>query len=422
MISSILEQQIKNFSQLSNEECALIIKNNLLEALESDLYIDWEIVAKFIMTPYADREALCKILNSSIRKNIQLIGNFTISDWIRKYQDQYLGKERNPNTFFEYVNNNPEVKKLSKKDQLKLARILRIYDYLLVIPIADLDGPVSNILRFSMQSESTPEEKLAQSKSENLDQFIPQKITLEKLSISEALKKFPEIGEQLITSTHIKLKSFPEPVRPSINNWLSDYTFNLGFESHSAMDRGTYLFRNENAKVLNSTDREKISYILKAYDENSLVDVNVNTKQVVFPKREQAKIISNFSAKGGSASGGQYPISNKISNNEISNIKTPTKSQFQEIYNAKKQTEQPKDIFKEERIATENRNAGNINFSSPQRMPYEKQTIQPIQPQKPAPAPQPMRISSQNLRNNSDKPRTNPNVPTGNIVNLKDKQ
>ncbi|MFA6159895.1 MAG: hypothetical protein WC678_02275 [Parcubacteria group bacterium] len=225
---------------------------------------------------------------------------------------------------------------------------------------------------------------------------------LEKLTISKAIEKFPELGEQLVTSSHIKLKNFPEPVRPSINNWLSDYTFNLGFESHSAMDRGTYLFRNENAKVLNSTDREKISYILKAYDENSLVDVNVNTKQIVFPKREQA------SFNGGSTSKREVEPPREFPN------QTPQRN-IQEVYNFQKQEIKPNDIFEKERIATENRNTENINFSSPQKLPYEKQTIQPIsQPQKSASNPQPMRISSQNLRNS--------NIPPGNIVNLKDKQ
>ena len=218
---------------------------------------------------------------------------------------------------------------------------------------------------------------------------------LEKLPLAKALEKFPDLGEQLVTSNHIKLKNFPEPVRPSINNWLSDYTFSLGFESHSAMDRGTYLFRNENAKILNSTDREKISFLLKAYDENSLIDVNVNTKQLIFTKHET-----------------KINEPQTITNNPY--LQTPQKNNFQEIYNARPQNDQSKDIFKEERMATENRNTGNVNFSSPQKLPYEKQAPQPVQPQKPLPnpGPQPMHISSQNLRNS--------NVPPGNIVNLKD--
>lgn len=228
---------------------------------------------------------------------------------------------------------------------------------------------------------------------------------IEKITLNNAINNYPEIGEQLVTSNHIKLKNFPEPVRPSINNWLSDYTFSLGFESHSAMDRGTYLFRNENAKGLNSIDREKISYILKAYDENSPVEVNINTKQIVFPKREQANINTTFN--GGSTSKREVEPPREF------HSQTSQRNNFQEIYNARPQKNQPKDIFEKERTATQDRNASNLNFSSPQKLPYEKQTIQPAQqPQKTVISPQPMRISSQNLRNT--------NVPPGNIVNLKD--
>ncbi|MEK7598144.1 MAG: hypothetical protein AAB487_00200, partial [Patescibacteria group bacterium] len=40
--------------------------------------------------------------------------------------------------------------------------------------------------------------------------------SLVKATLSEALKNYPELGEQLITSEKITLHSFPEPVRPSI--------------------------------------------------------------------------------------------------------------------------------------------------------------------------------------------------------------
>lgn len=251
--------------------------------------------------------------------------------------------------------------------------------------------------------ENEKEEREA--KKEARDEQMKAQSAIEKIAIRSALEKFPKLGEQLITSNHIKLKSFPEPVRPSINNWLSDYTFSLGFESHSAMDRGTYLFRNENAKVLNSTDREKISHILKAYDENSLVDVNVNTKQIIF-SRHETRI-----SEQGSVNNEQRTIIN----DQQARVNTPQfqapRGNISEVYNAIKQSNQPKDIFKEERMATENRNAGNINFSSPQKLPYEKQTIRPIQQPLPNPSPQPMRISSQNMRKTD--------VPPGNIVNLK---
>jgi hypothetical protein len=120
-----------------------------------------------------------------------------------------------------------------------------------------------------------------------------------KIIFSEALKKFPDIGEQLITSDRIKIQGFPEPARPSVKNWLSDYTFNAGYEKHNAMERGNYLFKNINAKILRNAEQKKLAYILKAYDENEEITVNVALKQIVFPRFEIAeKKIPSFAGIG----------------------------------------------------------------------------------------------------------------------------
>ncbi|MFH1781033.1 MAG: hypothetical protein ABH835_00215, partial [Patescibacteria group bacterium] len=78
---------------------------------------------------------------------------------------------------------------------------------------------------------------------------------LVQITVAEAIKNYPEVGEQLITSEKIVLKNFPDPVRPCLKNWLADFTFTLGRDKHTAMDRGIYLFQSANGKRLNSQDR-----------------------------------------------------------------------------------------------------------------------------------------------------------------------
>lgn len=107
---------------------------------------------------------------------------------------------------------------------------------------------------------------------------------LENLPLTEALKKYPELGEQLITLEKITLKNFPEPVRPSLKNWLADYTFTLGHEKHDAVQRGNYLFQSGNTKRLASGERQKLAYLLKAFDEGAPVTINKETKQLIFPQ------------------------------------------------------------------------------------------------------------------------------------------
>lgn len=103
-----------------------------------------------------------------------------------------------------------------------------------------------------------------------------------KMAIVEALRKFPEIGEQRITSDQIELKSFPYPVRPSIKNWISDYTFNVGLKNKDSLVRNGYLFRNPNTAKLSDRDRARLLEILKSFDEGIAVSVDENRKLIVF--------------------------------------------------------------------------------------------------------------------------------------------
>lgn len=143
------------------------------------------------------------------------------------------------------------------------------------------------------------------------------KIASENISLIEALKKYPNISEQTITSNNIKSKNYQDPIRPSVKNWLSDYTANLGYENHTSMERGNYLFQSENTRNLSYQDRQKLSQILKSFDEKSPLNIDVATKQIVFSesvpeKKVEARIISNS----------QFPISNDPISKPLSSINT----------------------------------------------------------------------------------------------------
>lgn len=176
---------------------------------------------------------------------------------------------------------------------------------------------------------------------------------LAQMTVADALKAYPEVGEQLITSEKIVLKNFPGPVRPCLKNWLADFTFTLGRDKHTAMDRGIYLFQSANGKRLNSQDRNKLAFVLKAYDEGLPVSINKDVKQIVFtanntaPAENKDAQISNF----------QFPISKQfpISNFPINQTPSPAP-----------QNSQPKPQgFSSDVHST-------VRFSSPQKLPYEK--------------------------------------------------
>lgn len=186
------------------------------------------------------------------------------------------------------------------------------------------------------------------------------------MTIADALKQIPEVGEQLITSEKIQLKNFPDPVRPSLKNWLADYDYTQYDKEHTPMERGIYLFQSGNGKRLNSPDRNKLAYVLKAYDEKTPVSVNRDVRQIIFsavnpkPLKTASPQISN----------NQFLISNKT---PISNDQNPKPAQN---YSADMHS--------------------SMRFSSPQKLPYEKKVSQPyivkpvmpnrpVEPNKPLP-------------------------------------
>jgi hypothetical protein len=105
----------------------------------------------------------------------------------------------------------------------------------------------------------------------------------EIMAIGPAMKKYKEVGEQLISLESIKLEIFKESVRPSIKNWLEDYRETMGTEK-SSIQRSSYLFTSGNAKGLNPEDRKKVSLILKSHNDNVELVINSKEKQIDFER------------------------------------------------------------------------------------------------------------------------------------------
>jgi hypothetical protein len=284
----LLDKKIENFSNLSDEEGGRILEKYLLQSLESETLLEREMMAKFLVYPYSGREPIRKVFNLAVKRNEQKVGNFTVGEWLKKYVMTYGNVERTPNTFFEFVRDNAETKTLSKRDQTRLMRIFRMYDYLLVGPILELDDVRMNILRFPMYinednsgmpvgQKNTPEQSYAEES--------PRKII--NATIQEALKNYPQLGEQGITNNQLKLKYFPTLVRPSIKNWITDFHDNMGAGKHSSIDRANYLFHSDNGKKITPVERQKLTMILKSLEEQVPLSIDVQAQAIVFNLNEQ---------------------------------------------------------------------------------------------------------------------------------------
>lgn len=107
------------------------------------------------------------------------------------------------------------------------------------------------------------------------------------LPLAKALQEYPKLGEQNITSGMLTLKYFPEPVRPSIKNWITDYHDNMGAGKHEVMDRGNFLFHSTNAKTLTSGERQKLTMVLRALDDNTPVQIDPEKQALLFADMNQ---------------------------------------------------------------------------------------------------------------------------------------
>ena len=288
-MNPLLEKKFEGFSNLSDEECGKIIENYLLEGFESETLFEREIMAKFLAYTYSGREPIRKIFNTAIKKNKQRVANFTVGEWLEKYSKAYEGKERTPNTFFEFVNDNSEIKNLNKIDKIRLMRIFRMYDYLLVEPMPGLDDIRMNILRFPMYlNEENTEMPVFNQKIQPEGGYEARKpIRVESYSVMLAIAQYPQLGEQLITSSPIKLKIFPQSVRPSIKNWIEDYRSTMGAQKHGMMERGNYLFHSENTRKLTSGDRKKLAEVLRSLDEGVALPVDPDRQEIIFNQSEE---------------------------------------------------------------------------------------------------------------------------------------
>ena len=140
MDQAILYEKIDTFSELSEPECVLILQNYLTEALkDEDSYFEWELISKIMGISYELRTGLVNHLRRAVEQNIGRINNVPIGDWIRKYNAAYPLAARNLNSFFEFSLDSGKIGSLNKQDAILLMRILRIYDYLLIVPPFDLE-------------------------------------------------------------------------------------------------------------------------------------------------------------------------------------------------------------------------------------------------------------------------------------------
>ncbi|HRY52958.1 MAG TPA: hypothetical protein P5089_03940 [Candidatus Portnoybacteria bacterium] len=203
-----------------------------------------------------------------IRGFIDLVAP-SVENWLQDYKETAGAQDHEADERAEYLFNSQNTKNLAQQDRQQLSKVIEAVDENSTIGI----DPDNQLIIFE-RAETESEEK--QIKPQPSIQAVFSQKTLRQIA-----KDNKDLLNQNLTSAPIKIADFEQPVRPTIKNWLVDYVKIKGAGHHESLERGDYLFSNPNAKQLSETERNLVSAILKAYDDDLPLPVNAQDQTIL---------------------------------------------------------------------------------------------------------------------------------------------
>lgn len=288
-LSQLLDAELKlnivNFPNLSEETACEILREHYLESFSIEVPMENRITAMLFFYPEIPRDELRKKLKMALMQNQQRIGNLSIGQWIQEFEKMFDVKTRDLSASVHFAIEHPQARILTPLEREKLKDVLHVYDYLLVTTLPATGPILEQILEAAGSLERGNFSQQGAVKNPNIKYEYSQTFeanSREQLSLVEAIRKYPKIADQLVTSGQIKLRNFPSPVRPSIKNWITDFRDQLGSSGkHSPVERGRYLFQSENGKNLSAAERQMLGNILKSLDEESFLTIDAKEEKIV---------------------------------------------------------------------------------------------------------------------------------------------
>ena len=439
---------------LDDAEAVNILRHHYLESFVIDVPMENRLVGKLFFVPFFARDELRQKMKNALLQNDERLGNLTISEWIRMFEKEFNVKTRSLSASLEFVNSNKLAADLDPVSRKKLKEILHTYDYLLVATLPATEPDLNEILNDPAEFPAEPfpgflaaktgggEMKLGRIQEEREMERLASSV---KLTLSQALKEYPRLENQQVTSDFIKLKYSEFPSRPTIKNWVSDYYQNLGVGSHGLMERGNFLFHSENCKRLTSSERQKLAIIFKSLSENMPLLIDPDGQRVIFPS---GSVVQDTRLPA--AASPQTKFAENViprAEYERQDLKQQTESLPQGIMDSRRvgpgeerledengvkffsgQRMQPappvpQNIKQDARYGefeapkaeseTENINADNFHFTSPQKLPAERD--------RESFEDQTLKIYPIGNRNGSDSKRVEDVRTSGNVVDLKNR-
>ncbi|MBP6889253.1 MAG: hypothetical protein KBC19_01490 [Candidatus Moranbacteria bacterium] len=229
-----------------------------------------------------------------------------------------------------------------------------------------------------------------------------------RMTLLEALAQYPQLGQQTITETRIKLKASVELVRGSLINWLKCYREELGVGYHDAMLRGQFLFRSQNGIKLTDEEHGRIEILLRSLEDRETVEIDTEHQVLIFPpyigpknsQPEQQKQAETF-ITGAPLASNVPPVS--LPANEESKSVSPHEIPGKESSNqVPNETGSLHVLNKGAQFSPVHQTIGTLHFSSKHVLPVEKKIQSERKVQSSSEEPNTQNVSLSTLSRSSD--------------------
>ncbi len=107
----------------------------------------------------------------------------------------------------------------------------------------------------------------------------------ELLTLEAAYEKYPQVLKQLVTTNKIVSKPFLNPLSPTVGNWIAVYEKINGVKKHSTLERGDFLYRSQACRAISDFDRNKLSQLLSARDEDTTLLFDTQMGGILWQKK-----------------------------------------------------------------------------------------------------------------------------------------
>lgn len=191
---------------------------------------------------------------------------------------------------------------LSLLQMAPIARVIRSY-YFAEVKLEDMAGVIEKESKISKENAENVAKYLADRIIGKSVAPLVDTIKTEKMTLSKAMETYPNIRNQKITSSPIEVDG--ESVAPTLNNWINDYYSIVGAGNKDIVKRSSYLYHSRNVKNLSSTDRQKLSFVLKSLDDGSMIEIVSATKEIYFSAKN-IQLTPQQTTEGGKQSGASF--------------------------------------------------------------------------------------------------------------------